>query len=79
MEIDFDKALEFVDSIYHEEDYKNRLFNIAKLCLNVFEHKICNRASSKEWFNEISWVEKEKIFYDALEDLVNEIWKDFNF
>lgn len=76
MEIDFENALKFVDSIYHEDDIKNRYFNMARILLENLEHKIYNRAEKDEIFKGIDWLEREKIFHEALEDLAGEIWRD---
>lgn len=78
MEIDFNKVLEGVDEFYREDDNWNRLFNVFKLSLEKLENAFYLWAINHKEFKDIEGLEKEKIVYEAMEDEVNDLSKDFN-
>lgn len=75
--LEFDKMLEAVSEFYWEEEPKNRLFNTFKFALAKLENSFYLWAIKHEDFKNIEGLEKEKIVYEAMEDEVNELSKDF--
>ena len=76
--INFNKILESVDYFYWENDNKNRLFNVARQSISILFDKYFWYTQKQKDFNLIDWLEREEIFYNALDDFLNDLSKDFN-
>lgn len=74
--INFNKILESVDYFYWENDNKNRLFNVARQSISILFDKYFWYTQKQKDFNTIDWLEREKIFYQALDDFLNDLSKD---
>ena len=74
--LNFNKILENVDLLYWENDNKNRLFNVARQSISVLFDRFYGRTQREKDFNEIDWLDREKIFYEALDDFLNDLSKD---
>lgn len=74
--LNFNKILENVDYFYQENDNKNRLFNVARQSISILFDRFYWRTQKEKDFNIIDWLEREEIFYQALEDFLNDLSKD---
>lgn len=74
--LNFNKILENVDYFYWENDNRNRLFNVARQSISILFDKYFWYTQEQKDFNEIDWLDREKIFYDALDDFLNDLSKD---
>ena len=74
--INFNKILENVDYFYWENDNRNRLFNVARQSISILFDKYFWYTQKQKDFNSIDWLDREKIFYDALDDFLNDLSKD---
>lgn len=74
--LNFNKILENVDDFYWENDNRNRLFNVARQSISILFDRFYGRTQKEKDFNTIDWLEREKIFYDALDDFLNDLSKD---
>lgn len=75
--LNFNKILENVDYFYWENDNRNRLFNVARQSISILFDKYFWYTQKQKDFNEIDWLDREKIFYEALDDFLNDLSKDF--
>lgn len=75
--LNFNKILENVDYFYWENDNRNRLFNVARQSISILFDKYFWYTQKQKDFNSIDWLDREKIFYDALDDFLNDLSKDF--
>lgn len=74
--LNFNKILENVDDFYWENDNKNRLFNVARKSISILFDRFYWRTQKEKDFNLIDWLEREEMFYQALEDFLNDLSKD---
>lgn len=74
--LNFNKILENVDYFYWENDNRNRLFNVARQSISILFDKYFWYTQEQKDFNSIDWLDREKIFYDALDDFLNDLSKD---
>lgn len=74
--LNFNKILENVDYFYWENDNRNRLFNVARQSISILFDRFYGRTQKEKDFNEIDWLDREKIFYQALDDFLNDLSKD---
>lgn len=74
--LNFNKILENVDYFYWENDNRNRLFNVARQSISILFDRFYWRTQKEKDFNTIDWLDREKIFYDALDDFLNDLSKD---
>lgn len=74
--LNFNKILENVDDFYQENDNQNRLFNVARQSISILFDRFYGRTQKEKDFNEIDWLDREKIFYQALDDFLNDLSKD---
>lgn len=74
--LNFNKILENVDDFYQENDNQNRLFNVARQSISILFDRFYWRTQKEKDFNTIDWLDREKIFYQALEDFLNDLSKD---
>ena len=74
--LNFNKILENVDDFYWENDNKNRLFNVARQSISILFDRFYWRTQKEKDFNLIDWLEREEIFYQALDDFLNDLSKD---
>lgn len=74
--LNFNKILENVDDFYWENDNKNRLFNVARQSISILFDRFFWRTQKEKDFNEIDWLDRERIFYEALDDFLNDLSKD---
>ena len=74
--LNFNKILENVDDFYQENDNQNRLFNVARQSISILFDRFYGRTQKEKNFNTIDWLEREKIFYQALDDFLNDLSKD---
>lgn len=74
--LNFNKILENVDDFYQENDNKNRLFNVARQGISILFDRFYWRTQKEKDFNLIDWIEREEIFYQALDDFLNNLSKD---
>jgi hypothetical protein len=74
--LNFNKILENVDDFYWENDNRNRLFNVARQSISILFDRFYWRTQKEKDFNEINWLDREKIFYQALDDFLNDLSKD---
>lgn len=74
--INFNKILENVDDFYWENENRNRLFNVARQSVSILFDRFFGRTQKQEEFNKIDWLDREEIFYNALDDFVNDLWRD---
>ena len=72
----FNKVLENVDDFYWENDNQNRLFNVARQSISILFDRFYWRTQKEKDFNLIDWLEREEIFYQALDDFLNDLSKD---
>ncbi len=75
LNLDFNNVLESVDDFYGETDSWNRLFNTARYGVSELFSEFYKRAENREDFKEIDWIDKERIFYEALDDFVEDWMK----
>lgn len=75
--LNFNKILENVDYFYWENDNRNRLFNVARQSISILFDKYFWYTQKQKDFNSIDWLDREKIFYEALDDFLNDLSKDF--
>jgi hypothetical protein len=74
--LNFNKILENVDDFYQENDNRNRLFNIARQSISILFDRFYWRTQKEKDFNLIDWLDREEIFYQALDDFLNDLSKD---
>lgn len=74
--LNFNKILENVDNFYQENDNRNRLFNVARQSISILFDRFYWRTQKEKDFNTIDWLEREEIFYQALDDFLNDLSKD---
>jgi len=74
--LNFNKILENVDDFYQENDNRNRLFNVAIQSISILFDRFYGRTQKEKDFNTIDWLDREKIFYEALEDFLNDLSRD---
>lgn len=74
--LNFNKILENVDDFYQENDNRNRLFNVARQSISILFDRFYGRTQKEKDFNEIDWLDREKIFYEALDDFLNDLSRD---
>ena len=72
----FNKILENVDYFYWENENRNRLFNVARQSISILFDRFYWRTQKEKDFNLIDWLEREEIFYQALDDFLNDLSKD---
>ena len=74
--LNFNEILKSIDYFYWENDNKNRLFNVARQSISILFDRFFWRTQEQKDFNEIDWLDREKIFYEALNDFLNDLSKD---
>lgn len=74
--LNFNEILKSVDDFYWENDNQNRLFNVARQSISILFDRFFGRTQQEKDFNEIDWLDREKIFYEALDDFLNDLSKD---
>lgn len=74
--LNFNEILKSVDDFYWENDNKNRLFNVARKSISILFDRYYWRTQKEKDFNLIDWLEREEIFYQALDDFLNDLSKD---
>lgn len=74
--LNFNEILKSVDDFYWENDNQNRLFNVARKSISILFDRFYGRTQKEKDFNEIDWLDREKIFYQALDDFLNDLSKD---
>jgi hypothetical protein len=74
--LNFNEILKSVDDFYWENDNKNRLFNVARKSISILFDRYYWRTQKEKDFNIIDWLEREEIFYQALDDFLNDLSKD---
>ena len=74
--LNFNDILKSVDYFYWENDNKNRLFNVARQSISILFDRFYGRTQKEKDFNTIDWLDREKIFYEALNDFLNDLSKD---
>ena len=74
--LNFNEILKSVDDFYWENDNKNRLFNVARKSISILFDRYYWRTQKEKDFNIIDWLEREEIFYQALNDFLNDLSKD---
>ena len=74
--LNFNKILENVDDFYWENDNQNRLFNVARQSISILFDRFYWRTQKEKDFNLIDWLDREEIFYQALDDFLNDLSKD---
>lgn len=74
--LNFNEILKSVDDFYWENDNQNRLFNVARQSISILFDRFYWRTQKEKDFNEIDWLDREKIFYQALDDFLNDLSKD---
>ena len=74
--LNFNKILENVDDFYQENDNRNRLFNVARQSISILFDRFYWRTQKEKDFNLIDWLDREGIFYQALDDFLNDLSKD---
>lgn len=74
--LNFNDILKSVDYFYWENDNKNRLFNVARQSISILFDRFYWRTQKEKDFNTIDWLDREKIFYEALNDFLNDLSKD---
>lgn len=74
--LNFNEILKSVDDFYWENDNQNRLFNVARQSISILFDRFFGRTQQEKDFNEIDWLDREKIFYQALDDFLNDLSRD---
>ena len=74
--LNFNEILKSVDDFYWENDNQNRLFNVARQSISILFDRFYWRTQKEKDFNLIDWLEREEIFYQALDDFLNDLSKD---
>ena len=74
--LNFNEILKSVDDFYWENDNQNRLFNVARKSISILFDRYYWRTQKEKDFNIIDWLEREEIFYQALDDFLNDLSKD---
>ena len=74
--LNFNKILENVDDFYWENENRNRLFNVARQSISILFDRFYWRTQKEKDFNLIDWLDREEIFYQALDDFLNDLSKD---
>lgn len=74
--LNFNEILKSVDYFYWENDNQNRLFNVARQSISILFDRFFGRTQEQKDFNTIDWLDREKIFYQALDDFLNDLSKD---
>ena len=74
--LNFNKILENVDYFYWENENRNRLFNVARQSISILFDRFYWRTQKEKDFNLIDWLDREEIFYQALDDFLNDLSKD---
>lgn len=74
--LNFNKILENVDYFYWENENRNRLFNVSRQSISILFDRFYWRTQKEKDFNEIDWLDREKIFYEALDDFLNDLSRD---
>lgn len=74
--LNFNKILENVDDFYWENENENRLFNVARQSISILFDRFYWRTQKEKDFNNIDWLDREKIFYEALDDFLNDLSRD---
>jgi hypothetical protein len=74
--LNFNKILENVDYFYWENENRNRLFNVARQSISILFDRFYWRTQKEKDFNLIDWLDREEIFYQALDDFLNDLSRD---
>ena len=74
--LNFNKILENVDDFYWENENRDRLFNVARQSISILFDRFYWRTQKEKDFNLIDWLEREEIFYQALDDFLNDLSRD---
>lgn len=74
--LNFNKILENVDDFYWENENRDRLFNVARQSISILFDRFYWRTQKEKDFNLIDWLDREEIFYNALDDFLNDLSRD---